>query len=338
VIRRIAVIIVSAALWASASPASAQGIVVDHTSLPLFEQIPETYLVAAANLKMMFADRSVGQNINEGLTCLGYASDEAAPANCKAYIHTVPEFSSPQSEANWSRAGGYDRSNWTYFAWPNMGVQPELQCGLTSAGMWFQKLQCFIQYVDQNPSAYKVYSYQNSYLEVMDSADIASATTGYFVPQANRYDIGDFEAMEARHTDLVFIHHTSSLARSIGSQVASDFNTQMRNYVRTHNKYLLDVADIESFDPSGRPCYDNRDGVPYSTTNASENFADDGQAIPAICQHYTRETEGGHLGSPDVGKIRLAKAFWILMARIAGWDPGQTAVAPVTPSNLRVVP
>jgi hypothetical protein len=30
--------------------------------------------------------------------------------------------------------------------------------------------------------------------------------------------------------------------------------------------------------------------------------------------------EGGHLGSVSAGKIRVAKAFWVLMAQLAGWD------------------
>ena len=194
-------------------------------------------------------------------------------------------------------------------------------------------------YVDQNPSRYRVYSYQNSYLEVDDRSDIASPTTGYFARQANRFDIGDIEALEARHPTRIIIHHTTSLARGIGTQVSTDFNNQMRNYVRTNDKILIDVADIESHDPWGQPCYDNRDGVPYSVGNQSENHPNDGLNLPAICQHYTREPEGGHLGNPDVGKIRLAKAFWVLMARIAGWNPdGNTTPLPGAPRNLRVIP
>jgi hypothetical protein len=301
-------------------PAAGQGIVVDHTSLPLFEQIPEEYLIAAANLQMMFADRSVGANISDGLTCLGYESDEAAPARCKGFTHVVSAFSSPAGEVNWYRPGGYDRSNWTYFGWPGSGIAPELSCGV-NADMWWSKLECFIRYVDANPTRYQVYSYQNSYLEVVDTSDIASGASGYFVSHPERYDITDFEAMEARHPGTVFLHHTSSLARGIGTQVARDFNAQMRAYARANNKFLLDVADIESHDPWGNPCYDNRDGIAFNNGNNSENYPNDGINTPAICQHYTREADGGHLGNPDVGKIRLAKAFWILMARVAGWNP-----------------
>jgi hypothetical protein len=84
---------------------------------------------------------------------------------------------------------------------------------------------------------------------------------------------------------------------------------------------LFDVADILTHDPDGNPCYDNRDGVPYSAPGQSENFPDDGLDIPALCQHYTSEADGGHLGSPSAGMIRVTKAFWVLMAQIAGWEP-----------------
>ena len=55
--------------------------------------------------------------------------------------------------------------------------------------------------------------------------------------------------------------------------------------------------------------------------NQSENYANDGINRLAICQHYTTEIDGGHLGSVSSGKIRVAKAYWVLMAQIAGWQP-----------------
>jgi hypothetical protein len=322
----------------SAATAEAQGIIVDHTSLPLFDQIPDQYVTAAANMLMMYVDRSVGANINEGLDCLAHPSDEAAPTSCKRFNHVVPQYSSPASEVNWSRAGGYNRSNWDYYGWPGTSIPPELPCG-TDTGLWFNKLECFIRYTDANPTRYRVYSYQFSYLEVENTSDITSPTSGFFVSQPNRYDVTDLEALEARHPGLIFIHHTTNLARGIGTQVSTDFNNQLRQYVRTRNKAMLDVADIESHDPSGNPCYDNRDGVAYSAGGASENYPNDGVNHPAICQHYTRESDGGHLGNPDPGKIRLAKAFWILMARLAGWNPGgggNPPPPPAAPTNLRI--
>src|SRR5690606_11229312 len=68
----------------------ASSIVVDHTSVALFEQIPEQYLSAAANLRMLFIDRSVGGNISDGLTCLSYPSGELAPNHCSRTEHREP--------------------------------------------------------------------------------------------------------------------------------------------------------------------------------------------------------------------------------------------------------
>lgn len=301
-------------------------IIVDHTSIALFDQIPSDYLTAARNISLIFADRSVGANISDGLGCLATAHS-SAPNVCKRYEHPVAQFSIPSSEVYWS--GQHNRDNWDYGYWPGF-IQPpsppnfvELDCGVAS-DYWYQKLECFIRFVDANPNAYQVFSYQNSYLEVSSGSDIASGTNGYFVPQANRMDITDFEALEARHPSRVFIHWTSSLARSTGSPESTSFNYQMRQYVLTHDKILFDVADIEAHDPAGNPCYDNRDGVPYAVNppnGAAENHPNDGQNYPSICQHYTTESEGGHLGSVSGAKIRIAKAFWVLMAQIAGWNP-----------------
>jgi hypothetical protein len=94
----------------------------------------------------------------------------------------------------------------------------------------------------------------------------------------------------------------------------------MRAYAIENEKILFDVAAILSHDDRGNPCYDNRDGVEYCTmTGSCENYPNDGIAYPAICQDYTTETDGGHLGSVSAGGIRVAKAFWVLMAMIAGW-------------------
>jgi hypothetical protein len=189
-------------------------------------------------------------------------------------------------------------------------------------GEWSSLTQDFIQslapsYINQKD----VLTYQFSYLNVDSDSDIANTQTGFFANNSNKYDIFNLESFMAQHTDKIFFLWTTSLARGIGTQVASDFNEQMRQYARTHNIILFDVADIESHTDTGAPCYDNRDGIQYcSMTGNCENNPNDGQSIPAICQDYTTETEGGHLGSVSGGGIRLAKAFWVLMARVAGWN------------------
>jgi hypothetical protein len=306
------------------------GFVIDRNSVALFEQIPDNYLTAARNLRVLFSDRSVGQNINEALDCLTASSWASAPASCRRDYY----------DANWNwrtftqtdRNNGivparilfdpdpvkYNRSNWTF----------EFK-----AGTWSELTQDFIQTLAPSYINSKdVLSYQFSYLNVESGSDI----TDFFENNADRYDIYDLEAYIAQHPDKTFFFWTSSLARSIGTQESTDFNNQMRQYAAQNGKILFDMADIIAHTDTGAACYDNRDGVQYCTMNGNcENYPNDNQNLPAICQDYTTETDGGHLGSVSGAKVRVAKAFWVLMARIAGWDGGSGGGSPTatfTPS------
>lgn len=293
-------------------PPAPGSIVVDHTSVDLFEHIPEQYIQAAANTDMYFMDRSVGGNINDGLTCLGYENDEAAPNHCSRWQHVVPQYSVDECEVSWSRPGGYNRSRWDFDYWD---IVTAVDCSL-----WFGKLDCFLHRAGQIINQYDVISFQFSYLSVDPDSTIADQPGGYFSNNAGLNDVFDQEIFEAQHSDKTFIYWTTSLSRGIGSDVSETFNEQMRQYAADNNKILFDVADILSHDPNGNPCYDNRDGVPYNNGNGSENYPNDGLNTPAICPHYTTEVDGGHLGNVSAGKIRVAKAFWVLMARINGWN------------------
>jgi hypothetical protein len=278
---------------------------VDRHSVALFDSIPAQYKNAASNLRMMFMNRSVGANIYDGITCLSYPHS-SAPNHCKRYEHGgTPTFPVDPSEVFWN--GTWDCSNWSYQFWPD------------GCDNWNQKVQCFIDFVEQRIDSFDVVGFQFSYLEVAEGSTIANSSTGFFgngtAGTANHY-----MQFQSNYTDKKVIWFTSSLARSIGTTESEDFNNQLRQYAASNQIILFDVADILSHTPWDSPCYDNRDGVPYSFGNNSENHPDDGQDIPAICQEYTTETEGGHLGSVSAGKIRVAKAFWVLMARIAGWD------------------
>lgn len=280
-----------------------QQILVDHRSVALFDQIPEQYLTAARNLHMLFMDRSVGGNINEGLDCL-----HTRRSACTRGLN---------GESYNPDAAKYNRENWDFEFWPS-------GCG---NGFWDGNTQCFLDRANQTYLQYDVLSYQLSYLEV---AENSYATTDFFLDNPNKTDVYDLLAFEAAHPDKTMIYWTTSLARGVGTQMSTNFNNQMRQFTADRQKILFDVADIESHLPDGSPCYDNRDGVSYCAPNSTncENNPDDGQSYPALCQAYTRETNGGHLGNPDLGKIRIAKAYWVLMAQIAGWVPSGNPVTP----------
>lgn len=299
-------------------------ILIDHRHVDLFDQIPAQYLEAAKSLRVLFSDRSVGENTSWGLDCLAADSFGSSAPGCRieytekvgsswdSRLFTQDDYDNnlvPDTILVHQAPGKYDRSNWTFEfrmdTWENL--TNDFVNGLVPA------------YVNSKDAL----SYQFSYLNIMSGDNIADPQEGFFAANPGspgRYDISDVEAVEAQYPNKIFIFWTTSLARSIGTIEGQQFNDQMRAYAINNQKILFDFADIESHDPNGAACYDNRDGVQFCGTNGCENEPDDGLNIPAICQDYTSEVGGGHLGNVSGGKIRVAKAFWVLMARIAGWD------------------
>ena len=80
------------------------------------------------------------------------------------------------------------------------------------------------------------------------------------------------------------------------------YNITVRNYVNAHSKVLFDVADIESYSESGSLCYQ-----------------------PGECPHMCSEYGSSGGGHPNqVGSVHIGKAFWVMMARLAGWDGHST--------------
>jgi hypothetical protein len=85
-------------------------------------------------------------------------------------------------------------------------------------------------------------------------------------------------------------------------------NNIIRQHVEDIDGILFDFADIESYDPAGNYypyetdacnwCYDWCDAHPNDCLN-----------MDFVCQH-----------SHPLNCVRKAKAFWWMLARIAGWD------------------
>lgn len=101
--------------------------------------------------------------------------------------------------------------------------------------------------------------------------------------------------LERDYPDKTFIWWTIPLT-SGGNAGTERFNALVRAYARENGKVLFDIADIEAHDP---------DGVRH--TNA------DGYEI--LYPAYT--DDGGHLNLE--GRLRVAKAWWVLAARLNGW-------------------
>jgi hypothetical protein len=281
-------------------------LIIDRDDVDLFYQIPDFYIQRAKNITMTFNDRSVGDNINSALNCLEHVYANA-PSYCRRDL-------TEEQYAVWMD-NYYLRTNWEFF-W-------------SDANLWNSVIYDFFNTVVQQRTDRDVITFQFNYLGLFDDSHINDPfvgqvirdySPGFFYPANGlvngRYDISDVEALQSDiGPDRIFFYWTSSLAKGIGTENSTIFNTAMRNYVNQHKQILFDYADIMSHMPDGTQCFDNNeDGIDY----------------PALCDDYTNEVNGGHLNS--MGMLRIAKAYWVLMAQLAGWNPGGTSLETPTPT------
>ncbi len=256
-------------------------IIINHTSVALFDRIPARYITAASQLHVLFRHASVGDNISDGLDCLMNNFTDR-PAYCDSGL-------SPGQIIYDSK---YNRSNWDF----EFHSQPNPNNG------WWNKVNYFIDRVNGLPgnSPYQYVGFKFGYVDGITGANIDEKFFNND-PNDSLPSIDDLTALQAQYPNRKIVYWTMGLARSVGTADSQNFNTQMRSYAQQHDLILMDIAAIQSHLPNGTACTDNL-----------------GQGLPALCDEYTDETNGGHLNA--YGKLQMAKAFWVMMARLAGWD------------------
>jgi hypothetical protein len=104
------------------------------------------------------------------------------------------------------------------------------------------------------------------------------------------------QAVQAAHPDVTVVWWTMPIMTD-GSARRDDFNNLVRDYCRAYRQALFDIADIECHSPAG---------VRQTDTQSRE----------VLYSGYS--ADGGHLNA--AGSLRVANAWWVLCARLAGWN------------------
>ena len=113
------------------------------------------------------------------------------------------------------------------------------------------------------------------------------------------------DQFERDYPNVIFVYMTGHLDGTGDGGDLRARNNQIRAYCRTHDKILFDFADIESYDPAGNYYANGTDWCEWCEDWCAS------QACPSCdeCAH-----------SVCFNCYQKGKAFWWMMARIAGWD------------------
>ena len=106
----------------------------------------------------------------------------------------------------------------------------------------------------------------------------------------------ELESLEAKFPSITFVWWTMPIEPYYFNPTRQDFNIRVRDYCATNNKWLLDIADLESHDEAGTPVL----------ANGTQEMMWIG---------YSKESDG-HLNT--AGAVKVAKAYWRLICEISG--------------------
>ena len=184
----------------------------------------------------------------------------------------------------------YDRRNWEF--------QPRGNSG------WYGKINDFINGVESQKDKFDIFSFKYCYLDGIDGLQepCGSIYDKQKVEKAWTSLRDSMETLEKRYPEKKFIWWTIPLTQ-VGMFCTDTLNLLIRNHAITHGKYLFDIADIEAYDTLNNHVL-NQNGWEM--------------AFKPYCGEQQPGATNCH---PNwLGKIRLAKAFWWMMTKIAEKD------------------
>jgi len=271
-------------------PVNGQTIIADHTIVDEYANIPDNWIDSVKTMFLSYAGESHSEGIRVGLAAL-----ETSEAK---YAVNVTESGTPESyttdHLRASRAMWGDLNNTTGWIY-NYGEED----WFTSATA-IDRTKAGITYANTNDLTFSALGFGWCWDIGVDFQDYIDATQEYI----------DY-CSDSIETTVFFTTGTVDIYDGEDGWVKHQGYELIRSYVETNGGVLFDYADIL--------CYDD-DGLNTETW--------EGNTYPFIAYDNLNPLVSSYHISEE-GTVRLAKAMWWMLARIAGWDGN--ASTPVDP-------
>jgi hypothetical protein len=305
-------------------------IIADHTVVDRFDDIPQYYINEVKKMWLVYAGESHSSGIRDGLRVLessypSYAVSVVESGTPEAYTTTNLRASSA-TWGDYSNASGwiydYGEEDW----WTNATAIARTKAGLLycknngPALSAFGFGWCWDAYAGTASANVDPVTGNHWYGW---SGGSASGDKSWGINDADNSISGNVVNMDdyitatqeyinyckANNITTKVFFTTGPVDNDLGTSVEARYQAhlkyeQIRNYVNSGNSlFLFDFADILCYDNNGTPATTSWNGKTFPTITSTN-------ALPVVAEY--------HISS--AGALRLAKALWWMLARMAGWD------------------
>jgi len=243
-------------------------------------KIPSCWIEKAKTLTMQYAHRSHGNNIFEGM---GYLSTINSNLKYNRALNTLPAQTSP-------------------IGIRIMDGNPPLNTYSTPDLFWNTTAGLTATENNWKTGLYNISMWAWS-------SEFGSNISPTIIETGIQTYLNGMNNLSTKYPNVRFVYMTGPVNNTNASLVG--YNQEIRNYAKTNNKILYDMEDIGKYDPSG---------VYYPNANGNCSWCTSWCAShPADCVNLPA-TDTGCSHTHGLLCVQTGKAYWWMMARLAGWD------------------